>query len=134
MLEFKDDFTKEDYIRLRNLVSWNVLDDEQIQNIITNSSYKFSALENGKVVAIVRCITDNAYLYLLCDVMVDPLYQGKGVGKMMILEFINYLKVKINNKYAKLYIMSLKGKEGFYKSLGFSEDYATGLTKIFEVK
>ena len=41
MLEFKDDFTKEDYIRLRNLVSWNVLDDEQIQNIITNSSYKF---------------------------------------------------------------------------------------------
>ncbi len=128
------DFTKEDYISLRNLVGWVPLEDSQYENIIKNSTYKIAIIHQNKVVGIARCITDLSYLYLLCDVMISPLMQGKGIGKKMMQCFIDYIKSKIDKAYAKIYIMSLKGKEGFYKSLGFKEDIATGLSILCEGK
>ena len=132
---FKYRFTKEEYIKFRNLVGWNELESHQIDNIIKNSNYMISIYDcKGEQLGIARCITDNGYIYLMCDVMVDPKYQGKGIGKKMINAFIKYINYSIGNEYAKIYIMSLKGKEGFYQSIGFSEEYATGLTIIKEKK
>jgi len=132
---FKYSFTEEEYIKFRNLVGWDQLDKHQIENVVKNSNFMISIYDHqGEQLGIARCISDNAYIYLMCDVMVDPKCQGKGVGKRMIEAFIKYIGYGIGNEYAKIYIMSLKGKEGFYESLGFSEEFATGLTIIKEKK
>ena len=129
---FKYDFTKEQYIEIRNKVEWKGLKDDQYNNIIRNSNYKLSIYNNNELIGMARCITDYGYLYLLCDIMIDPKYQGKGIGKKLVEHFTKYLKYQINDKYAKLYIMSLKGKEEFYNKLGYNTDAATGLTMIYD--
>lgn len=131
---FKYDFTKEEYIKYRSLVNWISLSDEQVDNIIKNSNYKLAIYKNDELLGIARCISDDGYLYLLCDVMINPNAQGMGVGRALLNHFIEYLKNKIDNKYAKIYIMSLKGKEGFYNKLGFTDNIATGLTIECEVE
>ena len=127
LINYKNDFNSDDYKKLRALAGWVELDAKQVENIINNSNYKISAYINNELAGMARCITDSGYLYLLCDIIINPKYQGMGVGKKMLLKFIDEIKYNIGNNYAKLYIMSLKGKEGFYKSLGFKEDIVTGL-------
>ncbi len=129
---FKYDFTKEQYQNFRNLVQWNPLEENQFNYILENSTYRLTIYNQGELLGMARCISDKAYLYLLCDIMIHPEFQKKGIGKRLVSHFIQYLKHKIGNQYAKIYIMSLKGKEGFYKSLGFQEDIATGLTIVCE--
>lgn len=129
---FEFTFSKEQYIEFRNLVGWCELEDFQIDNLIENSTYKIAIYNKGVLLGLARCISDNSYIYLLCDVMVHPNSQGKGIGKKMIDAFIKHISHEIGNHHAKLYIMSLKGKEGFYETLGFSGEYATGLTIVLE--
>ena len=127
LINYKNDFNEDEYRYLRASAGWNSLNDSQINNIVNNSNFKIAAYIDKQIVGMARCITDNGYLYLLCDIIINPNYQGMGIGKKMLLRFIDEIKNSIGNSYAKLYIMSLKGKEGFYKSLGFNDDIATGL-------
>lgn len=132
--EFRFSFTKEEYRDFRNLVGFKALEENQLNAVIENSTYRIAVRNQGRIVGMARCISDKAYLYLLCDVMVHPQVQHRGIGKRMLNRFIKNLKYKIGNQYAKIYIMSLKGKEGFYQSVGFTEDIATGLTIEWEGK
>lgn len=127
LINYKNTFNENEYKELRASAGWSPLSDSQIANIINNSNFKIAAYINDQIAGMARCITDNGYLYLLCDIIISPNYQGMGIGKKMLLKFIDEIKNSIGNSYAKLYIMSLKGKEGFYKSLGFNEEIATGL-------
>lgn len=128
---FKYDFTPDDYSSFRDDVGFPKLSLEQIQGIVRNSAYKLSIYNKDELIGMARCITDDSYLYLLCDVMISSKHQGKGIGYRLVSHFIKYLRHKIGKQYARVYIMSLKGKEEFYKKLGFKQDYATGLTIEF---
>lgn len=127
---YEFDFTKEQYIKFRNLVGWQELTDEQIEKILGNTSFKTAIYNQGKLLGLARCISDDGHIYLLCDVMVHPKSQGKGIGKKMIDSFVKHITHYIGDNHAKIYIMALKGKEGFYETIGFSDKYATGLSIV----
>ena len=131
MINLKTHITKEDYIKLREDANWHPLDDNQIDNIINNSEYIISFYNDDEIAGMIRCISDKGYIYLMCDCIVMSKYQGMGLGKKIVNAMLEYIENNNKNKYVRVYIMSLKGKEEFYKSCGLSLDEATGLTKIF---
>lgn len=125
---FKYDFSLIEYLLFRTDVGFPKLSLKQMADIVKNSTYKLAIYNKDELLGMARCISADSYLYLLCDVMVSSKHQGKKIGYRLVSHFIKYLKYIIGNQYARIYIMSLKGKEDFYKKLGFKESPATGLT------
>ena len=77
----------------------------------------------------IRCITDNSKIFFLCDVIVKKEYQGKNIGRLLVNTMLDTIKNNHKNTTElNIYIMSIKGKEGFYEKLGFKSDIKTGLT------
>ena len=114
-----------DYKRIRKEVEWHFLRDFEIKQILNKSDIQVSIYDKDLCVGVGRCVTDNVNLFLICDVMVMKDYQGKGVGKLIVNSLIDKIK-KINSSDKYIYVMSIKGKEGFYESLGFKKDIKTG--------
>jgi ribosomal protein S18 acetylase RimI-like enzyme len=58
--------------------------------------------------------------FYIQDVIVHPHFQGKGIGKAMMKDLMNYLD-RYASKGSFIGLMAAKGKERFYKSFGFAE-------------
>ncbi len=56
----------------------------------------------------------------MSDVIVDPKYQGQGIGRKLVEASISKLKDGMKPGYkVKLTLNSAKGKEPFYENVGF---------------
>ena len=63
---------------------------------------------------------DKGYIAYLADVIVNPEYQGQGIGKKMVQECIKYIDNQLKEGWRiKIVIVASKGKEAFYEKLGF---------------
>ena len=72
------------------------------------------------------------YVAFLSDVIVDPDYQGQGIGRTLVEAVIKRIKDDIKPGYkVKLNLNSAKGKEPFYEKFGFkirpNEDAGAGM-------
>ncbi|MCR5350584.1 MAG: GNAT family N-acetyltransferase [Acholeplasmatales bacterium] len=124
-LNIKNNIMPSDYKRIRKDVEWHFLRDFEISKLLNNSDIKVSIYDNDLCVGVGRCLTDNVNLFLICDVMVMKEYQGKGIGKLIVNNLIDRIK-NINSTDKYIYVMSVKGKEGFYEALGFKKDIKSG--------
>lgn len=78
------------------------------------------ARDNGKAVGVIRLLWDGGYIAFLSDVIVDPEYQGLGIGKVLVESSIQKIKDDIKPGYkVKINLMAAKGKETFYEKFGF---------------
>lgn len=60
-----------------------------------------------------RAVSDGIYYATIYDVVVDPAWQGKGVGRRLVQDLIERLPAE------KIFLTSVPGKQGFYAKLGF---------------
>ena len=83
-----------------------------------------------------RAIGDGIY-YFIVDVVVDPKYQKKGIGKMLIESIVRDVENRTNDgQKCSINLVSMKGKEEFYEKCGFrkiSFDY-TGYGMIRRIE
>lgn len=118
-----------EYKELLKDSNWPLIRDFEIKELLVNSKYKIAIYDDSKLVGMARCITDNIKIFFLCDVIVKKEYQGKKIGSLLVNSLIDIIKDdNKNNSELNIYIMSIKGKEGFYEKLGFKKDIKTGLT------
>lgn len=109
--------TNEEFNELFASVDWGKRDNEKINNHRKNSCFAVCVYDIDKIVGMARVIGDGAY-YTVYDVVARKNYQGKGVGKILMTEIINWYKsIKDNDTY--LYLGASYGKEGFYEKFGF---------------
>ncbi len=98
------------------------LDD--LQNMILFSDPVVSAWDrdNGeKLIGVARATTDGVYRAMLWDVVVDPDYQGHGVGRLLVEGVLAHpLVAKVERIF-----LSTTYQQGFYEKLGFVENPAT---------
>lgn len=110
----------DEYNLMYKKVDWGERDKEVVKEALNNTLYSISVYENEEIIGYGRIIGDKTIFLYIQDVMVDPQYQGKKIGTMIInklIEKINEYK-KINPKI-RVYLGASKNKEGFYKKFGF---------------
>lgn len=121
MIEFVNDISPEEYMKLRQKVGWCEFPLEEAAAGIFNSYMVLCARDNGRAVGVMRLLWDGGYIAFLSDVIVDPEYQGRGIGKVLVERSIQKIKDDIKPGYkVKFNLMAAKGKEAFYEKFGFS--------------
>ena len=122
MIRFTDYITSEEYMELRRRVGWCEFPLEEAQAGIDNSYMITCARDEEKAIGVVRLLWDGGYIAFLSDVIVDPDYQGQGIGKKLVESVIQRVKANMKPGYkVKMCLMAAKGKEPFYEKFGFSE-------------
>ena len=85
-----------------------------LQKSFTNSMFKCFVYEAGKLVAAGRALADGVDCSYICDVAVHPEYQGKGLGRQVVMKLVEFSK-----DHRKIILYAAVGKEPFYLKLGF---------------
>lgn len=79
-----------------------------------NSMFKCFVYNAGKLVAAGRALADGRDCSYICDVAVLPGHQGLGLGRALVSKLVEFSK-----EHKKIILYAAKGKEPFYKKLGF---------------
>lgn len=121
-LVYKNTLSPEDYNALRKAVGWEPLCPEQARQGLAGSACVISCYDGGTIAASARVIWDGGYISYLADVMVMPEYQGKGIGRHLVEAAIAFMRSQLKEGWKiKMVLIAAKGKEPFYKKLGFTE-------------
>ena len=89
---------------------------EEIAAAFKNITTTIFIYNNNKIIAFGRVVGDGRYYAQLADIVVDPDYQGQGLGK--------YLVTTLNNQLVDYHFVNLSaapGADQFYKSMGWKK-------------
>lgn len=112
--------TLKEYLKIREKVDFVKLSPRVAQRGLNSSSFVVCAYHDEIFVGIARLISDGGYVNFISDVIVDPDFQGEGVGRELVKIILDYLKNSLEKgEKVAVYLMSAKEKELFYQKLGF---------------
>ena len=119
-MEFRENaITEEIYRRLRSRVGWLNLSTEQTAQGLSRSLYSLAVYDAEKPVGMGRIVGDGIY-NVICDIVVDPAYQGSGIGKEIVNRLLEYLETQTpENGRTSVQLIAERGKESFYEQFGF---------------
>src|SRR6185312_1904716 len=106
-----------DWIALAELYRVAPLGDkkpDELKTAFANSMYKCFVLEDGAFVGAGRAVADGVYSSYLCDIVIHPRVQGRGLGREVTRKLM-----ELSAGHHKLILYANPGKEGFYRKLGF---------------
>jgi GNAT superfamily N-acetyltransferase len=86
-----------------------------IAAMLTHTDYYFSGWDGPRLVAFARVLTDRVYRATLWDVVVDPDYQGRGVGDGLLATVLNH---PVLSRVEKFWL-NTRDKQTFYERFGF---------------
>jgi ribosomal protein S18 acetylase RimI-like enzyme len=78
-----------------------------------NSTFVISAWYNEKLVGVVRVLSDKIFRSIIYDLIVDPEFQGNGIGRELIKLCIN------QNPNSEWLVETKENIAGFYENIGF---------------
>jgi GNAT superfamily N-acetyltransferase len=101
-----------------------------LEKAYLNSEFVVSAYTQvGDLVGLGRAISDNAFTVYFPDLLVRPDWQGKGIGKQIMLLMMNEYK----NFHNQVLIAEDNKAREFYLGCGFiQENSAMSITKSFQ--
>ena len=98
---------------------------ETVEASMRNSAcYGVYLDDEKKLVGFARVISDYATSYYLCDVVIDPAYRGKGLGKALVSYIVSL------PEYANLRgLLLTKDAHGLYEKYGFEKVNGRAMVK-----
>ncbi len=122
MIQYTSQITPEEYMELRKKVGWVEFPIDEAKNCVENAYFVICVRDGGKAIGLVRLLWDGGYVAFLSDLIVDPFYQGQGIGRKLVETVIQRIRNDMKPGYkVKLTLNSSKGKEPFYGKFGFRE-------------
>ena len=100
-------------------VGWSRREPELIANALANSLAVVSIWDKTTIVGFARATGDMVFNATVWDMVVRPDYQGRGIGRLVMLELLKDLDefgIPLITLYAD------PGTDGFYKKFGFLAD------------
>lgn len=114
------ELSAEQITSLRSSVGWNrIRSEEKWQEILSKSSFVYSVWDNNKLIGMGRLLEDGIMCNIY-DVVVHQDYQGRGIGKMVLNNLLDYTKDK---NYTLISIFAQPENKDFlipfYQKFGF---------------
>lgn len=94
----------------------NARTKETIAHSIQNSIC-YGVYFGNKQVGFARVVTDYATMYWICDVIIDEVYRGKGLGKKLVGQIANSEELK-----GLRGILGTRDAHGLYGQFGYVKD------------
>lgn len=111
---------QDEFFHLYETTGWNReygLEPEEMHRALSNSWYMTSAYDGDLLVGFGRVLSDGLMHALITEMIVLPEYQGRGVGKELLLRITKKCQ---EHKIRDIQLFSAKGKAGFYRKYGYS--------------
>jgi GNAT superfamily N-acetyltransferase len=120
-IELRDnELTAKAFMALRESVGWGGAPEHQIESGLANSIFNVAAKDGDQTVGMGRLVGDRFSIWYIQDVIVLPVYQGRGIGKAIINRLMSYIESNsLPGTVVTVGLMAAKGKEAFYTKLGF---------------
>ena len=110
--------TPEVFCAMRDKAGFQPYSAKDAAVALQNSLYAAEIRDGDKTVGIARLIGDNRLAFFIKDVVVDPGYQKRGIGQMLMEALFAYIRLHAcENAYIGL--MATPGTEEFYEKFGF---------------
>lgn len=103
-------------VQIFSLVQWTERIEIEVKSAFEKSTFTCFVYHNTELVGFGRTYDDGKYYATICDVAIDPIYQGTGIGT----QIMNSLKNRIQG-YQIVTLTAAPGKEGFYEKLGWEK-------------
>ncbi len=116
-IEFKNP-TPIEYDKIRNTTAWDKLDLKTIKKGLEKSLFSVCLYDIDKLIGVGRIVGDGSIYFYIQDIIVIPEYQGKGFGKIIMNEVMQYLNDNANHN-SFIGLMAVEGVEKFYHKFGF---------------
>jgi len=119
-IEYRDsqDFRPDDLQELFLSVQWQSGNhSEKLAAAMKNSGSVFSAWDNGKLIGLINALDDGAMTAYVHYLLVNPEYQGNGVGRQLL----QMIKEKYKD-YLRIVLISDASQVGFYQKQAFCAD------------
>lgn len=117
--EISDDKALLDLDIIYNLLKPTYWANDRSKETIKQSidhSFSFGVYVEGKQIGFARVISDQAVFSWILDVVIDPAYQGRGIGSSLIHCILEHPQLK-NTKFA----LATKDAQPFYETFNFTE-------------
>ncbi len=133
-IQYGSHISAADYNRLRKSVGWSEISLRQAQTGLNNTAFQVVALAGNTPVGMARVIRDGGYVVLISDVVVNPEYQGYGIGRTMMNRILDYLRAGMEpGDKILVNLLAAKDKEPFYLPFGFEQrpnrEYGAGMSQ-----
>ena len=133
-ITFQHEISVENYNHLRESVDFIQITPRRAECALANSLYKIVAVDKGQPVGMARIVGDGGYVYFICDVIVHPKYQSRGLGRKIIEHVLEWLESQVDEgETIMVNLMSAMNKEEFYGKLGFHKrpfgNHGSGMSK-----
>lgn len=87
---------------------------EHLRTVFSNSRFKCFVVDGGRLIGAGRALADGIDCSYLCDIVIHPECQGRGLGKAVVAKLTEF-----SAGHRKIILYANPGKEGFYRKLGF---------------
>lgn len=125
-IQFCVDKSKVDFGQLQQLFAKTAFwaqerNIEQLQIAIANSNPVVTVWDNERLIGFARANSDGIYRAAIWDVVVDPDYQGAGLGRKLVQTVLSHPLV---SKVERVYLTTTH-KQSFYERIGFERNETT---------
>ncbi|MBS1494107.1 MAG: GNAT family N-acetyltransferase [Bacteroidetes bacterium] len=123
------DISKMDFEAIHNWITnsyWAFGRTKEAMKKVMENSLNFALFYKSKQVGFARVVTDYHTFSYLCDVIIDEEYRGKGLGKILMKEVMEYSPLKT----MKRWMLFTKDAHGLYRQFGFGENEMPERTMI----
>lgn len=121
-IEYRDDLPlASEYAELFETTGWNTAyqaSAEELSKALRQSWYTVSAYEGDGLVGFGRVVSDGVLHALVCDLIVPPSHQRRGIGSEILARLVQKCT---SAGIRDIQLFSAAGKSGFYAKRGFKE-------------
>ncbi|MEW6984237.1 GNAT family N-acetyltransferase [Colwelliaceae bacterium 6471] len=110
----------DEFVQLREKIGWGTTNMAMAQASLEHSLFHVTVCHDSQLIGMGRVIGDGFMYFYIQDVVIDPSYQGQGIGRIIMDNIENYL-AKAAKKGATIGLLAAQGKEGFYQKHGYVE-------------
>lgn len=114
---YNDEIQVDEIIKLREKVGWESYDVDLWKRCVSESLITVGVSDGSDLVG-VGFLAGNSRHAVLCDLVVEPVYQGKGLGKSLLVERLNFAD-KNHIRYLYTEISESNPMGNLYEELGF---------------